>query len=199
MEINKLYFGDCLELMKDIPDKSIDAIICDLPYEKTKNSWDTIIPFAPLWNQYERIIKDNGVIILFGQDKFTAKLTLSNEKMHRYNIIWKKTTPTQHLNAKKMPMRIHEDMLVFYKKLPLYFPQKTIGHTRKVSSANHKRNSKKTTNYGEHGLTGYDSTERYPTSIWEFATDKQKIALHPTQKPLKLMEELVKTFTAVGG
>lgn len=148
-----------------------------------------------LWLQYERIIKDNGIIILFGQDKFSARLMLSNEKLHRYNIIWEKTTPTGHLNAKKMPMRSHEDILVFYKKLPTYNPQKTTGHQRKVSSAEHKRNSKKTTNYGEHGLTSYDSTERYPKSVWKFATDKQKSKLHPTQKPLALIEELIKTYT----
>lgn len=123
---------------------------------------------------------------------------LSNEKWHRYNIIWEKTTPTGHLNAKKMPMRSHEDMLVFYDKLPTYNPQKTTGHVRKVSSAKHKRNSKKTTNYGEHDLTSYDSTERYPKSVWKFATDKQKSALHPTQKPVALIKELINTFSNPG-
>lgn len=123
---------------------------------------------------------------------------LSNEKLHRYNLIWEKTTPTGHLNAKKMPLRSHEDILVFYKQLPTYNPQKTTGHERKVSTANHKRNSKKTTNYGEHGLTTYDSTERYPKSVWRFSTDKQKSAFHPTQKPLKLIEELVKTYSNEG-
>jgi len=123
---------------------------------------------------------------------------LSNEKMHRYNIIWEKTTPTGHLNAKKMPLRSHEDMLVFYKKLPTYNPQKTTGHERKISTAHHKRDSKKTTNYGAHGLTAYDSTERYPKSVWKFATDKQKTALHPTQKPLNLIKELILTFSNEG-
>lgn len=123
---------------------------------------------------------------------------LSNEKWHRYNIIWEKTTPTGHLNAKRMPMRSHEDMLVFYDKLPTYNPQKTTGHVRKVSTAKHKRNSKKTTNYGEHDLTSYDSTERYPKSVWKFATDKQKSALHPTQKPVALIKELIKTYSNPG-
>jgi site-specific DNA-methyltransferase (adenine-specific) len=190
-----LRFGDTIEQMKLIPDKSIDFICCDLPYQKTKNIWDCIIPFNLLWIEYERIIKDNGCIVLFGQDKFSAKLMLSNEKLHRFNLIWEKTTPTGHLNAKKMPLRSHEDMLVFYKALPTYNPQKTTGHERKVSTANHKRNSKKTTNYGEHELTTYDSTERYPKSVWKFATDKQKEALHPTQKPILLLEELIKTFS----
>lgn len=190
-----LRFGDTIQQMKLIGDKIIDFICCDLPYQKTKNSWDTIIPFDELWLEYERIIKDNGCIVLFGQDKFTAKLILSNEKLHRYNLVWKKTTPTGHLNSKRMPLRCHEDMIVFYKQLPTYNPQKTTGHQRKVSTSNHKRNSKKTTNYGEHKLTSYDSTERYPKSVWEFATDKQKEALHPTQKPVLLIEELIKTYS----
>lgn len=184
--------------MKQIPDKSISLICADLPYGKTKNKWDSVIDLEKLWIEYERIIKDNGVIILFGQDKFSARLMLSNEKIHRYNIIWEKTTPTGHLNAKKMPLRSHEDILVFYKQLPTYNPQKTTGHKRKVSTVLHKRNSKKTTNYGEHELTTYDSTERYPKSVWKFATDKQKIALHPTQKPLKLIEEIIKTYSNEG-
>jgi site-specific DNA-methyltransferase (adenine-specific) len=192
---NEMYLGNCLEKMKLINNESIDLIICDLPYGVTKNKWDSVIDLPKLWEQYERIIKPAGVIVLFGQDKFSARVMLSNEKIHRFNIIWKKTTPTGHLNAKKMPLRIHEDMLVFYKKLPTYNPQKTFGHKRKVSTAEHKRDSKKTTNYGEHGLTTYDSTERYPLSIWEFATDKQKSSLHPTQKPVLLIEELIKTFS----
>ena len=123
---------------------------------------------------------------------------LSNEKLHRYNLIWEKTTPTVHLNAKRMPLGIHEDILIFYKKLPTYNPQKTIGHKRKISTAQHKKNSKKTTNYGNHGLTTYDSTERYPKSILRFATDKQKQALHPTQKPIALLECIVKTYSNEG-
>lgn len=198
MEINKTYFGDCLEVMKLIDDATIDFILCDLPYGVTKNKWDSVIDLKKLWNEYERVIKTNGAIVLFGQDKFSATLMLSNAKLHRYNLIWEKTTPTGHLNAKKMPLRSHEDILVFYKKLPTYNPQKTTGHKRKVSTAQHKRGSKKTTNYGEHGLTTYDSTERYPKSVLNFATDKQKAALHPTQKPLALMEYLIATYSNEG-
>lgn len=193
--INKVFNGDCLVVMKNIPDKSIDMILCDLPYGVTKNKWDSVIDLELLWVEYERIIKDNGIIVLHGQDKFSARLMLSNEKLHRYNLIWEKTTPTGHLNAKRMPLRSHEDLLIFYKNLPTYNPQKTSGHERKVSSASHKRNSKKTTNYGEHGLTSYDSTERYPKSVLKFATDKQKSSLHPTQKPIALLEYLIKTYT----
>lgn len=193
--LNKIYKGDCLTIMQDIPNQSVDIILCDLPYGVTKNKWDSVIDLKLLWEQYERIIKENGIIVLHGQDKFSARLMLSNEKLHRYNLIWEKTSPTGHLNAKRMPLRSHEDLLVFYKKLPTYNPQKTTGHERKVSTAKHKRNSKKTTNYGEHGLTTYDSTERYPKSVLTFATDKQKSALHPTQKPVALLEYLIKTYT----
>lgn len=195
--VNKILHGDCLELMKNIPDESIDMVFCDLPYGSTRNRWDVIIDPDKLWEQYWRIAKPNAAILLFGQDKFSAKMMLSDPN-HRYNIIWEKTSPTGHLNAKKMPLRSHEDIMVFYKKLPTYNPQKTIGHKRKVSTSSHKRNSKKTTNYGEHGLTSYDSTERYPKSVWKFATDKQKSALHPTQKPIALIEEGIKTFSNEG-
>jgi len=190
--------GDCLELMSDIPNEKVGMILCDLPYGVTKNKWDSVIDLIRLWTQYERIIKPNGCIVLTGQDKFSARLMLSNERLHRYNLIWEKTSPTGHLNAKRMPLRSHEDILVFYKSLPTYNPQKTIGHARKVSTASHKRNSKITTNYGKHGLTTYDSTERYPKSVLRFATDKQISAIHPTQKPVALFEYLIKTYTNEG-
>lgn len=192
----ELWSGDCLELMKDIPDKYIDCIITDLPYGQTaRNRWDTIIPFEPLWEQYKRVIKDNGVIILFSNGMFTADLMMSNRQMWRYNLIWEKTQPTGFLNAKKMPLRCHEDICIFYKKLPTYNPQKTQGHTRKVSKAEHKVGCKETLDYGKHKLTNYDSTERYPKSIWKFPKDTQTVALHPTQKPVALIEELIKTYT----
>lgn len=195
----QLLHGDCLELMKDIPDGSIDMILCDLPYGITaRNKWDTVIPFEPIWEQYNRIIKNNGAIVLFGSGMFTASLMKSNEKMWRYNLIWYKTTPTGFLNANKMPLRAHEDIVVFYKLLPVYNPQKTTGHKRKVSTAKHKMYCKVTEDYGYHGLTTYDSTERFPTSVVTFSTDKQKAALHPTQKPVALCEWLIKTYTNPG-
>lgn len=176
-----------------------NTIITDLPYGQTsRNKWDSVIPFKPLWEQYERIIKDNGAIILFANGMFTADLMQSNRKLWKYNLIWEKTQPTGFLNAKKMPLRSHEDICIFYKKLPTYNPQKTTGHTRKVSKAEHKTNCKETTDYGEHGFTTYDSTERYPKSVWTFAKDIQKSALHPTQKPVALIEELIKTYTNPG-
>lgn len=199
IKLNKIYNIDCLVGMKEIPDASIDMIFTDLPYGVTaKNKWDTVIPYEPLWGQFERIIKSDGAILLFGQDKFTAKTILSNEKLHRYNIIWKKTAPTGFLNANRMPMRTHEDIMVFYKSLPTYNPQKTTGHKRKVSKAEHKKNCEVTKDYGDHGLTTYDSTERYPTSVWEFPTDKQKEAIHPTQKPIDLCRYAIRIYSNVG-
>jgi site-specific DNA-methyltransferase (adenine-specific) len=194
---SKIIQGDCLDEMKNIPDGVIDFICADLPYGKTKNKWDNIINPSELWEQVWRITKPNAAVLFFGQDKFSAMMMLS-DKNHRYNIIWEKTTVTGHLNAKRMPMRCHEDMMVFYKKLPIYNPQKTKGHARKVSSAKHKRNSKKTTNYGDHNLTSYDSTERYPRSVWQVKTDKQKLSLHPTQKPVELIEKCVLTYSNEG-
>lgn len=198
LELNKIHFGDCLDLMGFIPDGSIDMILCDLPYGKTKNKWDSVIDLVKLWGHYERIIKSNGVIALTGQDKFSARVMLSNEKIHRYNLIWEKSSPTGHLNAKKMPLRSHEDIMIFYKSTPTYNPQKTTGHARKVSTAHHKRNSKRTTNYGDHGLTSYDSTERYPKSVLRFPSDKQRSAIHPTQKPVALFKWFINTYTNEG-
>lgn len=182
--------------MKRLADESIDMIFCDLPYGVTaRNKWDSVIPPDMLWEQYERITKPNGAILLFGQDKFTAKMMLSNERLHRYNIIWQKTTPTGFLNANKMPLRSREDIMVFYKNLPVYHPQKTSGHTPVHSYIERTSDG---TNYGETqiGVSGGGSTERYPTSVWRFATDKQKAALHPTQKPVELCRYAIRTYTS---
>lgn len=195
----ELWQGDCLELMDNIPDKSVDCIITDLPYQQTqRNKWDIIIPFEPLWNQYKRITKDNAAIILFANGMFTAELMMSNKSMWKYNLIWEKTQPTGFLNAKKMPLRSHEDICIFYKKPPTYNPQMTDGHVRKVSKATHHINAKETLDYGEYNFVDYDSTKRYPKSVWKFAKDVQKSALHPTQKPVALIEELIKTYTNEG-
>ena len=119
----KIYNGDCLEVMKDIPNKSVDMILCDLPYGTTQNKWDTVIPLDKLWEQYERVIKDNGAIVLFAQTPFDKVLGASNLKLLRYEWIWEKNKATGFLNSKKMPLKAHENILVFYKKLPSYFPQ----------------------------------------------------------------------------
>ena len=190
----ELYNGDCLEAMKSIPNKSIDMILCDLPYETTRNRWDKMIDLEKLWEQYERIIKDNGAIVLFAQTPFDKVLGVSNLKLLRYEWIWEKTTATGHLNAKKMPMKAHENILVFYKKLPKYNPIKTTRHTPVHSYTKHQDDG---SNYGKTkaGISGGGSTERYPRSVQKFKTDKQKEALHPTQKPVELLEYLIKTYT----
>lgn len=197
--LNKITHGDCLAVMKGIEDKSVDMILCDLPYGTTQNKWDSVIPLEELWKHYNRVIKDNGAIVLTAQTPFDKVLGCSNLKMLKYEWIWEKTTATGHLNAKKkMPMKAHENILIFYKKLPTYNPQKTTGHKRKVSSATHKRNSKLSSNYNPSNFTNYDSTERYPRSVLLFPTDKQKSAIHPTQKPVALFEYLIKTYTNEG-
>jgi site-specific DNA-methyltransferase (adenine-specific) len=190
--------GDCLELMPELASESVDMILCDLPYGTTQNKWDSIIPLEPLWEQYERIIKPNGAIVLTAQSPFDKVLACSNLSLFRYEWIWEKTNATGHLNAKRMPMKAHENVLVFYKSLPTYNPQKTTGHERKVSTAEHRRGSKLSSNYGEYVPNGYDSTERFPRSVQVFPMDKQKSKLHPTQKPVALMEYLIKTYTNPG-
>lgn len=197
---NKLYHGDCLELMKDIPDGSVDMILCDLPYGTTKCRWDTIIPFELLWKQYERVVKDHGAIVLFAQTPFDKVLGCSNLKLLRYEWIWEKTQATGHLNAKKMPMKAHENILVFYKKLPVYNPQKTTGHQPIHSYTKYISTQNNTELYGYMGkeISGGGETERFPRSVITFASDKQTCCLHPTQKPVALLEYLVRTYTNEG-
>lgn len=196
LEINKIYNMDCLEGMKLIDDKSIDCIICDLPYGTTQCKWDTIIPFEPLWEQYNRIIKDNGAIVLFGSEPFSSTLRLSNIKYYKYDWIWDKVKGTGFLNAKRQPMRNHELISVFYKKQCTYNPQKTHGHKLKKS---YRSKDLQTDVYGEmkNDYT-YESTDRYPRSIQVFSTDTQNSSLHPTQKPVALIEYLIKTYTNEG-
>ena len=194
----KLLEGDTIEMMKTIEDKSIDLIVCDLPYGSTQNRWDIIISPPLLWNQYNRIIKDKGVIVLFGSGAFTAQMICSNLRDYRYSLIWQKTTVTGHLNAKKQPMRSHEDLMIFSKSgSHTYNPQKTTGHKPVNSFTKHTSDG---TNYGQTkiGISGGGQTDRYPTSIWTYATDKQKSALHPTQKPVALLEQIIKTYANVG-
>lgn len=193
----KLYQGDCLELMKDIPDGSIDMILCDLPYGTTRNKWDSTINLDLLWEQYKRIIKDNGCIALFAQCPFDKVLGCSNLEMLRYEWIVEKTKATGHLNANKMPMKAHESVLIFYKNLPTYNPQFTEGHNPVHSYTKHTTDG---TCYGETkvGISGGGSTKRFPRDVIEYKWDTQKSALHPTQKPVALLEYLIKTYTNEG-
>ncbi len=182
--------------MKDIPDRSIDCIITDLPYGTTQCKWDSIIPFEPLWDQYNRVIKENGAIVLFGTEPFSSHLRLSNLRNYKYDWIWDKVKGTGFLNAKRQPMRNHELISVFYKKQCTYNPQKTYGHKKKKS---YRSKDLQTDVYGEmkNDYT-YESTERYPRSIQVFSTDTQNSSLHPTQKPVALIEYLIKTYTNEG-
>lgn len=163
---NTVVNGNCLEVMKEIDDASIDMILCDLPYGATQNSWDSVIPPAPLWEQYERIIKPNGAILLFGQDKFTATMMLSNPKLHRYNIIWDKVLKSGFLNAKKMPLREHEDIMVFYKSPPPYHPQMTVGeknHTKGKAVGKQAEDVHSNRSYGNYTLVeSPDGNMKYP-------------------------------------
>lgn len=181
-----------------IKDKSVNVIFLDLPYGTTQNKWDTIIPFEDVWKVANRILKPNGVVIFTCAGMFTAKVITSNPKMYKYSLVWQKTTKTNFLNSKKQFLRSHEDICIFYNKQPTFNPIITTGHKRKVSTAEHKRNSKQTTNYGDTVCTNYDSTERFSGSVLNFANDKQKSSINPTQKPVALIERLLKSFSNEG-
>lgn len=200
--IKKVLHGDCFDLMPiHVEDKSVDFICADLPYGTTNCKWDSILPLDKLWNEYKRVIKDNGCILLFAQTPFDKVLGCSNLDWLKYEWIWEKTQATGFLNAKKMPMKAHENVLVFYKNLPTYNPQKTQGHkpmnkyTKKATVQN------KTEVYGKVStdISGGGDTDRYPRSVQIFSSDKQKNKLngtiHPTQKPLSLIEFFIKTYT----
>lgn len=181
--------GDCLELMKEIPDGSIDMILCDLPYGTTRNKWDSVIPLDKLWEQYERIIKDNGCIALFAQTPFDKVLGASNLKLLKYEWIWQKDNGTGFLNAEKMPLKLHENILIFYKKPPVYNPQ-----MRKGFKPYSQKSGRGSSNYGEQvKVITNNNGDRYPVDVIDFKRDKDK--LHPTQKPVALLEYLIKTYT----
>lgn len=195
--LNKVLQKNCLDVLPQISDKSIDLILCDLPYGVTRNKWDRVIPLDKLWVQYKRIIKDKGVIALTAQGLFSAKLVNAAEDIFRYSLVWKKNKPRGFLNAKRQPMRIHEDILIFYKKQPTYNPQKTQGHPPVHSYTKHSSDG---SNYGKTklGFSGGGSTERYPTSILEIPVVKESVLIHPTQKPVLLGEWLIKSYTNEG-
>lgn len=200
---NTVINGDCLEVMREIDTESIDLILCDLPYGATQNKWDVVIPPALLWEQYERIIKPNGAILLFGQDKFTATMMLSNPKLHRYNIIWDKVLKSGFLNAKKMPLREHEDIMVFYKSPPPYNPQMTKGeknHSKGQAVGKQSGDIHSNRSYGNYTLVQSEDTDlKYPASIWRFPKPHPSIALHATEKPIDLLRYAIRTYTNVGG
>ena len=216
IELDKIYNEDCLEGMKRIDDASIDCIICDLPYEVLHRNnpnaqWDRMIPMEPLWEQYKRIIKQNGAILLFCQGMFTAQLMMSQPKLWRYNLIWDKCRVTGFLNANRMPLRCHEDIAVFYKRLPVYHPQYAEGapsHPQGNGKHKHTNNC-----YGEYGRDYQGRTyervprvastvpagKKCPRSIIAIKKEHESTVLHPTQKPVELIRYLIRTYTNRGG
>jgi site-specific DNA-methyltransferase (adenine-specific) len=201
MDKFKLYKGDCLDLFKNIEDKSVDMILCDLPYEVTKNKKDIKIPFEPLWENYERVIKDNGAIVLFAQGIFYVDLVNSNRNLFRYDIVWDKKLTTGFLNAKRMPLRQHEHIAVFYKKPPTYNPQFKKGKPLHSKGKSYKDKDPKNQNYGKFDSTDDSragSTDKYPTSIFSFQKPHPSVAVHRTEKPVDLLKELISTYTNPG-
>lgn len=193
---NKIILGDCLEVMKEIPDDSIDMVLCDLPYGTTQCKWDTIIPLDELWKQYNRVCKQRAPIILTAAQPFTSALIMSNPKFFKYNWIWEKSKATGYLNAKKMPMRAHEDVCVFYRKPPVYNPQMVQGNPYNKGSAH-----RPTDVYGRQRetLVKNDTGLRYPRTVQYFKTSESEGKVyHPTQKPLALFEYLIKTYSNEG-
>ena len=195
----QLYQGDCLEVMKNIPDKSIDLVLTDPPYGTTACSWDSVIPLEPMWKELKRITKLNSAIVLTAAQPFTSNLIMSNIDMFKYTWVWNKVFPRGHLNAKKMPLRVFEDVVVFYSKPCTYNPQKTKGHKRKVARTKYTKEGGGSQVYGKESRdTFYDSDERYPTGIIEISNANRRGKVHPTQKPVALMEYLIKTYSNEG-
>jgi site-specific DNA-methyltransferase (adenine-specific) len=212
--VNNVIQGDCLEVMKEIPSKSIDMILCDLPYGTTQNKWDSVIPLDNLWEQYQRIIKDRGVIALSAQGIFTAKIIMSNEKLFKYKIVWIKSKPTNFLNAKIQPLRKHEDICIFYKNQPTYNPQMSLGEAYDKGF----RKNQFTGSYGDFKPSQVKSRgERFPndvilyedespraivepveTAIYVKTAESEGTVHHPTQKPVELGRYLVRTYTNPG-
>lgn len=201
----KLFNGDCLECMKMLDDKSVDMILCDLPYGLTRCDWDIPLDMESMWKQYKRIIKDHGVILLFSIQPFTSDLIQSNRKMFRYEIVWEKTQKTGFYNANKMPLKAHENILVFYKKLPTYNPQKYTVERKDIGRVRNKK-ADRCVLYGHVEAQDWVETgQRYPHDVIHFSNwngalfgKTDKATKHPTQKPVPLLEYLVKTYTNEG-
>lgn len=197
LKINSINQGDCLQVMESIDDKSIDMILCDLPYGTTTCKWDVVIPFADLWQVYGRVIKDTGAILLFGSGLFFCELCLSNKGMYRYDLIWEKERPTNIFFMKKQFGKVHEKIAVFYKRQPTYNPIMEKRHFKTIGVGDLKT-SKTHQNQNYRYSEGYDKTKVYPRSVIKINRDTLKGALHPTQKPVVLCEYLIRTFTNAG-
>lgn len=191
-----LWEGDCLSLMNKVEDNSISLVLCDLPYGTTRNKWDSVIPLDKLWSHYRRILKPNGVVILTSQGLFTAKVTLSNEAWFKYKMVWVKSKATNFLNAKRQPLRRHEDICVFYKKAPTYNPQMSSGKAYDKGV----RKSQMTGSYNDFNPSHVKSSgSRYPQDVFYFKTSESEgEVFHSTQKPVSLGRYLIRTFTNPG-
>lgn len=194
--MNFLFEGDCLEVMQGLQTNSIDMVLCDLPYGTTQNKWDSQIDLHLLWNEYDRVVKPSGAVVLTSQGPFTARLILSNEKFFKYKIVWVKSKATNFLNAKKQPLRKHEDICVFYRKQPTYNPQMSVG----LPYDKGVRKNQLTGGYGTFSPAHVRSEgSRYPTDVVYFKTaESEGPVIHPTQKPIELGRYLVKTFSNPG-
>lgn len=194
--LNNVIQGDTLEEMAKIPDGTVDMLLVDLPYGTTQNNWDSVIPLDKLWKEYNRIVKENGAMIFTASGLFTATLMLSNAKNYKYKYVWEKSKSTNFLNAKKQPLRKHEDVLVFYRKQPQYNPQMTRGepYTKGI------RKNQLTGSYGEFNPTLVESSgDRYPVDVLYFKTaESEGSVVHPTQKPIELARYLIRTFSKAG-
>jgi site-specific DNA-methyltransferase (adenine-specific) len=195
MEVNKIYNEDCLETLKRLPDSSIDLMLTDPPYNVTRNEWDKPIDLDVLWLEWHRVVKPNGAIVITSQQPFTTDLINSNRKYFRYDLIWEKSRCTGFLNANKMPMRSHEHILVFYKELPIFNPQKTKGNPNHIS--NGKISSKgKNNNYGKfEQLARFRTEDKFPKSVIYFEQNDPNVIIHPTQKSLDLFRWLVLSYS----
>ena len=193
MENIKLYKGDCLEVMKNIADKSVDMILCDLPYGTTKCKWDVVIPFDKLWEQYNRIIKENGIIVLFGSEPFSSLLRISNLKSYKYDLKWQKDQGSDFMLAKKKPLKDYEDILIFYKKQPTYNPQMREGFKEWTKRDTGETIIEHLGRIEKPQIKHSVGNKRYPLSILKF--NRIRNGLHPTQKPVDLLEWLIKSYT----
>jgi len=194
----QLMFGDCLERMKEIGDKSVDAIICDPPFGTTACKWDNVIPFEPLWQQYKRIIKDNGAIVLFGSEPFTSMLICSNIKMFKYRWVWNKKFASNFSICKYQPLKIHEDICVFSIKTHKYIPQITQRDSPIVMGKNRSKHGSANLTYAKKEYDKKVYTTKQPQSILEYSVRDGKRGFHPTQKPVAILEYLIKTYTNEG-
>lgn len=194
----QLYIGDCLEVMKDIPAHSIDMVLCDLPYGTTACKWDVLIPFDRLWEQYKRIIKDNGAILLFGTEPFSSAVRLSNLDWYKYDLVWQKEKPVNFFQLKRRFGKTTENIMVFYKKQPTYNPQMELSNKPRVTNKPKGKHKSIITGVNKEVLPYNDTGYRYPCDVLKFNREKLGSTIHDTQKPVKLLEYLIKTFSDEG-